>query len=145
MESVTGRAMDRLFDLAVALDDRTNARLNRHGLTPARAEVLWVLYRRGPSTQRELSDFLGCTPRNITGLIDGLLETGFVDRVPHPADRRAVRVSLSEQGRALLDGWDAERSDGAAPILAGISAADLGRFTEILDKVLVNLRRTDRG
>jgi DNA-binding MarR family transcriptional regulator len=138
METLALYAMDQLFDLAVALDDLMNARLTRTGLTPARAEVLWVLYRRGPLTQKELSGILNCTPRNVTGLIDVLIGGGFVDRVPHPADRRAVQVSLSARGRALLAEWDADRTH--SHILDGISAAELTGFTDILARVLTNLR-----
>jgi DNA-binding MarR family transcriptional regulator len=142
VDSVADRAMDQLFDLAVVLGDLMNARLVQHGLTPARAEVLWVLHGRGPLTQRELSQILKCTPRNVTGLVDVLLHAGLVDRVPHPSDRRAVQVSLSKQGRALLDGWSAERKHGTAGVLGDIAPAELAIFTDVLDRVLRNLRST---
>jgi DNA-binding MarR family transcriptional regulator len=127
------------------LGDLMNGRLAQHGLTPARADVLWVLHGRGPSTQRELSELLKCTPRNVTGRVDALLHADLVDRVPHPADRRAVQVSLSKRGRALLADWDAERNHGTAEVFQDIPARDLRTFTEVLDKVLVNLRRTYHG
>lgn len=139
MDSVDDRAMDQLFDLAVVLGDLMNARLTHHRLTPARAEVLWVLRGRGPLTQRELSQILQCTPRNVTGLVDALLQAELVDRVPHPNDRRAVLVSLSEPGLALLAEWGAERTQGAAQILADIAPADLATFTDVLGRVLDNL------
>src|SRR5262245_56766974 len=130
--------MNRLFDLAVGLDDLMSARLTRHGLTPARAEVLWLLHRRGAATQRALSEILNCTPRNVYGLVDVLQESGFMDRVPHPADRRAVQVSLSAKGRKLLADWDAERIHRTPQILAGLSIAELSDFTAVLDRVLFN-------
>lgn len=142
MDSITNRALDRLFDVAVVLGDLMNARLGQHGLTPQRAEVLWVLYGRGPLTQRELSQILKCTPRNVTGLVDALCASGLVDRSPHPHDRRAVQVSLAERGLALLTEWNADRAAGAAEALDGIAPADLATFTDVLDRVLVNLRRT---
>jgi DNA-binding MarR family transcriptional regulator len=142
VDSVADRAMDQLFDLAVVLGDLMSARLVQHGLTPARAEVLWVLHRRGPLTQRELSQILNCTPRNVTGLVDALLHAGLVDRVPHPSDRRAVQVSVSKQGRAVLEGWSAERVHGIAGVLGDIAPAELAIFTDVLDRVLRNLRRT---
>src|SRR5687767_15010273 len=91
-------AMDRLFDLAVVLGDLMNERLAQHGLAPARAVVIWLLHDGGPCTQRELSQALKCTPRNVTRLVDALQAAGFVTRSSHPTDRRATVVSLTRRG-----------------------------------------------
>jgi ABC-2 type transport system ATP-binding protein len=111
-----------------------------HGLTPARAEVLWVLHRTGPCTQRQLSQLLKCTPRNVTGLVDALERAGFVERTAHPSDRRAIVVRLSEPGRSLIVGWSSDREQGTTQLLAGIADDDLAVFSAVLDRVLVRLR-----
>ncbi len=140
METVADHAMDQLFDVAVVLGDLMSARLSRHGLTPARAEVLWVLSRQGPMTQKDLSRVLKCTPRNVTGLVDALLKAELVERLPHPTDRRAVQVALTERGRALLAEWGTERARGTVQALDGIAPSDLATFSSVLDRVLANLR-----
>ena len=140
MSARTDRAMDQLFDLAVVLGEVMNNRLAEHGLTPARAEVLWVLHRTGPCTQRELSQLLRCTPRNVTGLVDALQRSGFVERTTHPADRRAIVVRLSGQGESLIAGWGADREHGTVHVLGGIPTKDLAVFSAVLDQVLVRLR-----
>ena len=50
-------------------------------------------------TQRELSRALRCTPRNVTGLLDALEDSGLVVRRPHPRDRRASLVNLTLGGK----------------------------------------------
>jgi DNA-binding MarR family transcriptional regulator len=136
----TDDAMDRLFDLAVVLGDLMNRRLAEHGLTPARAEVVWLLHHGGPCTQRELSQALKCTPRNVTGLVDALEAAGFVARSAHPTDRRATIVSLTERGTTLVAGWHRDRDHGTAHLLADASAAELTTFVTVLDRILGNLR-----
>jgi DNA-binding MarR family transcriptional regulator len=133
-------AMDRLFDLAVVLGDLMNRRLAEHGLTPARAEVVWLLHLGGPSTQRELSQALKCTPRNVTGLVDVLETAGFVARSPHPTDRRATVVSLTPRGTTLVTDWHRDRDHGTAHLLGDTSAAELTTFVTVLDRFLGNLR-----
>lgn len=140
MSAPTDRVMDQLFDLAVVLGEVMDSRLAEHGLTPARAEVLWLLHRTGPRTQRELSQLLKCTPRNVTGLVDALERAGFAERTAHPSDRRAVMVQLSEQGRRLIADWGADREHGTAHLLGGIPAGDLSVFSAVLDHVLARLR-----
>lgn len=135
-----GGALERLFDLAVVLGDLMNRRLEELGLTPARAEVLWLLHRGGPLTQRQLSQTLKCTPRNVTGLVDALQAAGFVTRKPHPTDRRATLVTLTRHGQAVASGWSAEHRQGAGQLFGDISPADLATFVAVLDQVLARLR-----
>jgi len=134
--------VDRLFELAVVLGDLMNRRLADSGLTPARGEIIWLLHRRGQLTQRELSEILDCTPRNVTGLVDALENAGFVARTRHPTDRRAVLVSLTTRGQTLAAGWGVDRDDGTARLFAGTSSADLATFAAVLDRVLAALRTT---
>lgn len=134
--------VDRLFELAVLLTDLMNGRLAASGLTPARGEVVWVLHHRGRLTQRELSEILGCTPRNVTGLVDALEDAGFVERGRHPTDRRAILLSLTGRGKRLAARWGADRDVGTTRLLAGTSRADLATFATVLDRVLTGLRDT---
>jgi len=69
------RAMDQLFEVAVVLGEAMARGLGAHGLTTARAELIWRLHEAGPMTQRQLSQVLQCTPRNVTGLVDALEAT----------------------------------------------------------------------
>ncbi|MFJ9312719.1 MarR family winged helix-turn-helix transcriptional regulator [Pimelobacter simplex] len=94
-------AVDQVLELVVLLNRDMQLSFERDGLTEARARLLWVL-RGGPVTQRELADALAVTPRNVTGLVDGLVATGYVARAPHPTDRRAVLVTLTDAGSTLL-------------------------------------------
>lgn len=142
MPAVADRTMDQLLDLAVVLGGLMNNQLAEHGLTPARAEVLWALHSTGPRTQRELSQILKCTPRNVTGLVDALESAGFVERTAHPTDRRAIMVRLSEHGLSIITGWGADRERGTAQVLGGIPADELAVFSVVLDRVLANLRAT---
>jgi DNA-binding MarR family transcriptional regulator len=132
--------VDRLFELAFVLTERMNDRLAESGLTPARAELLWLLHHRRQLTHRQLSDILDCTPRNVTGLVDALQDAGLVSRQRDPADRRAVLVALTARGKALLAGWSADRDDGIDHLFAGSSRAELATFATVLERVLAGLR-----
>jgi DNA-binding MarR family transcriptional regulator len=94
--------LDRLLELVVLLNEDMTQSLGREGLTVPRAHVLWLLHHHGPATQRTLADALKVTPRNVTGLVDGLVASGHVTRRPHPSDRRATLVSLTERAAATL-------------------------------------------
>ncbi len=138
-------AMNRLFELTARLADATEHGLDKLGLTLARATVIWHVNYRGPMTQRELSEVLGVTPRNVTGLVDALESTGFVARAPHPTDRRATLVTLTEQGHKIAALRDKDYQEFAARLFGDVPADDLAVFITTADHVLGRLRDEDSG
>lgn len=144
-----GGALERLFELAVLLADSMDQGLVERGLTRARAEVLWRLGRLGPMTQRALSEELRCTPRNVTGLVDALERIGLVERRPHPTDRRATLVILTDNGVAASRGMQAEYEHAARDVFADLGADELEEFVAAIDRILGRLRgvasMTDRA
>ena len=129
-------ALDRVFEVAARLGDMMERALEERGLSTARAEVLFVLHQRGPIVQRELSQALRCTPRHVTGLVDSLEAQGWVARTPHPKDRRATLVSLTERGEKAAARMDTERRETAAELFGNVPAPDLATFVTVLDQVL---------
>lgn len=54
-----------------------------------------------PMTMHELGDALGVPLSTATHLVDSLVESGYVKRMPDPADRRIVRIGLTPSGNKL--------------------------------------------
>ena len=135
-------ALDRVFELAGRLGDMMEHALEERGLSTARAEVLFVLHQQGPMVQRELSQALRCTPRHVTGLVDILEAQGWVARSPHPTDRRATLVSLTERGMKAAARMDAERREAADALFGDLSADQLATFLAVLERVLDRIGRS---
>lgn len=136
MRSDAATAFDKVFELATVVGEVMHQTLAERGLTPARAEVLFTLHQRGALVQRELSDALRCTPRHVTALIDALESPGWVARGPHPTDRRATLVALTEKGTAAATRMVSERQDAAHTLFGSLSAAQLAAFVAVADHVL---------
>lgn len=140
MEEHAVATLDAVFELADRVGKLMYVTLTERGLTPARAEALLVLHHRGaPMVQRELSEALRCTPRHITALVDALEQHHWVARHPHPTDRRATLVGLTDQGSAAAERMDTERRAAAQELLGHLPARDLAGFTRVADHVLRHL------
>lgn len=113
--------------------------LAEQGLTSARAEVIWRLHHLGPMTQRQLSDALDCTPRNVTGLVDALEESALVERRPHPTDRRAIHVTLTKQGEAAAADWTARSRQLAKNLFSNVDRDHIEILVTTIDSVLEKL------
>ena len=138
-------SLERLFELAALLADAMERGLAERGLTRARAELVWRLRARSPMTQRELSEALRCTPRNVTDLVDALEAAGLVARGPHPTDRRATLVSLTDRGKAAAARMQAEYRKFAADLFRDLSPAELATFARVVDRTLGRLRAAVPG
>lgn len=89
---------------------RTSERLEPYGITPGQGRALRTLAHvpgcEGPDRAMRLSDLadrLHIAPRSATTVVDALEEAGLVERTPDPADRRAVRIVLTEAGRSAVE------------------------------------------
>lgn len=71
-------------------------------LTFARYEILTLLSftKRGSLPMTRMGALLQVHPTSVTSAVDRLENQGFVERLPHPTDRRAVLASITEAGRA---------------------------------------------
>jgi DNA-binding MarR family transcriptional regulator len=133
-------ALDRILELSVLISDDMTRSLARDQLTMSRAHVLWVLVHQGPVTQRALADSLGVSARTMTGLIDGLVGTGYVTREPHPTDRRATLVTNTKRGARVAAALQRGQVEFARILFDGMPAKRLSCLVEGLDELLVRLR-----
>jgi DNA-binding MarR family transcriptional regulator len=113
------------------------------GVTYARMRALHVLRCNGPTIMSGLRDELGVTARSVTALVDALEEEALVKRVPHPTDRRATIVVITEHGRERVHGRVEAHNDRAAELFARLPVEDqqaLARIIERLGNELADLK-----
>jgi DNA-binding MarR family transcriptional regulator len=132
---------DRLLEIALLIQQDLATSFAGTGLTIARTHLLWVLHHSGPSNQQALAAALRVSPRNVTGLVDALENGGFVARQPHPNDRRATLVTLTERGVATTTAMVRDREAVAARLVDGFGDQRLGRLGADLDAIAERLHR----
>jgi DNA-binding MarR family transcriptional regulator len=107
------------------------------GMTYPRMRLIHELAEEGPQIMAVLRDRLAVSARTITVLVDGLERDGFARRVPHPEDRRATLVELTDKGRAAHHAVYATHADRAAALFATLDQNDqqalLGLMRRLLD------------
>jgi DNA-binding MarR family transcriptional regulator len=81
---------------------------------------LVVLASRGPQSSAALAEELAVTSSTASRLCDRLVRKGLVRRREDRRDRRAVRLALTPEGRALVDAVTERRRAEIAHLLEGI-------------------------
>lgn len=135
------RGLGLLLQLSLVMHHDLAQSLASMGLTVSRVRVLWELRDRGPVLQRELADALGVTARTMTGIVDGLVSTGFVTRQPHPTDRRATLVTLTPHGTATTGAMEADQGKFVEILFGGMGKAKLACLLDGLEEILSRLQR----
>jgi DNA-binding MarR family transcriptional regulator len=105
IEQASTRAFVALLRAHAAATRRLNAQLSAdHGLTLSDYEVLLRLARAEDRRLRrvDLAEQVLLTASGITRLLDGLEQSGFVERAACATDRRVVYAVLTDAGLAKL-------------------------------------------
>jgi len=106
-----------------------------YNLTPQQFGLLRFLWEEDGLTQVELSNRSQIDRTTIGGLIDRLEQSGLLVRLPHPEDRRAYRISLTDSGKKLEQELTPLAEELHQAILARLSPEEIASLTAILQKL----------
>ncbi|MEI4273816.1 MarR family transcriptional regulator [Klenkia sp. LSe6-5] len=107
-------------------------------LSPHHARALLVVARAQGMRPSELAAALHIAPRSATEVVDALVARDLVARVPDPADRRAVRVELTEQGQQVQAEVHAARRADTQAVLARLPADERAELARLLRRLLAD-------
>ncbi len=108
MEKTTLELTRDLFQLMKQFPRPKLKQSSIDGLTRSEYELLVMLvmnFDEGKKalTVTEISALLQITPAGVTHLINPLEETGYIERLPDPNDRRIVRIGLTQKGTQMAE------------------------------------------
>jgi DNA-binding MarR family transcriptional regulator len=107
------------------------------GVTPAQSRLLRTLaHWETPPRMADLAERLEVVPRAVTTLVDGLEASGKVRRVPDPANRRVIRIELTDDGLKTLQGLRDVRRAAAEEILAPLTDEQRNVLGGLLDTLV---------
>ena len=104
MVDVSNQNVHQLSNDLVVLSARLVREIRRNSVDvpAASTRLMSLLDELGPSTVGTLAQADRCSQPTMTGLVNGLVEKGWVQREPHPDDARSSLVSMTEEGRRTL-------------------------------------------
>ena len=121
---------------------RTARRLRQEAgtdLSPSQTSALAAIERHGPLTPSELAACERIQRPTATRVLARLEEAGWVTRAADPQDRRSSLVSITPEGRALLEKLRTRKDAFLAQRLDKLDAEELAtleRAADILERVL---------
>ncbi len=137
--SESAEIVERILDQLQPLIARQRHAVARHGclraISSTHLHVLFLLEGEEPMPMSRLAELLDVSLPNVTGLVDRMVERGFVERGRDADDRRVVTISSAEAGREAVEEMDQIRRRTLGNVLAQLTPDQQRRalqtFTEL--------------
>ena len=134
---IPGYDMDRnlgfvISDLQRLITTAMDKELKALGLTRSQLRIVLHLSRQDGLTQVRIADDLEMGKVAVGGLLDRLQGKGLIQRKPHPTDRRATQIFLTDKAEALYRPILKSGSYVTKKMFAGIGPEDEKRLIDLL-------------
>jgi DNA-binding MarR family transcriptional regulator len=127
LETEAGNALD------VALQD--------YDITSGQYLILSLVSREGGRSSAELARRAFVTPQSMNEVIGALEAKGYIKRTENPENRRILQVSLTREGRRLLDRCEKSVDVAEAAFHSVLTPKKLAEFRATLERLLAAARR----
>lgn len=94
----------------------------------------------GPLTQSQLGQRIGVSGAAITYLVDRMVQSGHLNREPHPSDRRKTLLRYADHGSAVARSFFTPLAKHTATSLEGFSATELSTAHRVLTALVESMR-----
>lgn len=114
-------------------------RLEPHGLTPFHYLVLCCLWEEDGLSTTGIADKLKQLGATLTGVVDRMEDRNLVYRERDSADRRIVRVWLTDEGKNLMKVLPPLGAETIQRAMSNMSEAEQETILKLLDRIVENL------
>jgi DNA-binding MarR family transcriptional regulator len=101
--------------------------------TLSQLSALATVGKSGPLSAGEIAAIERVQPPSMTKILASLEQAGWIERSPHPDDRRQSVIAITMAGRELLAEETRARDEWLARRLVDFSAEDLRKLSEAVE------------
>jgi DNA-binding MarR family transcriptional regulator len=132
LESLVGYNARRA---ALTIIGRFTENMARFELSPVDFSVLSVIHHNPGVTSRQLCLALNLLPPNMVVFLRTFEKRRLIKRSPHPTDGRAIGLSLTPEGTALMTEAEAVASVSDNDAVGTLTKAELATLRRLLMKI----------
>ncbi|MDH4944154.1 MarR family transcriptional regulator [Sulfurimonas sp. C5] len=124
---------------SVVIKRLIESRIQEYDLTHLQFSILMNLYRNNTTTQKELLKYVYGDEASVTRLIDRLESKGYLKRVQSQDDKRKKNISLTEEGRFLVQKLVHFAKEVNQELIKDLDQDEAEEFLRLLQKVSSSL------
>ncbi len=141
MSNELEQAADQLLTFMVRLRrlTSTDPPPQAAGLSPSLMAIIDFVATSPQCGVKEIAKGLQLSAPTVSVSVRHLEDAGFLERQPHPRDKRAVQLSLTEKGRSLYEQTIRFRRQTFERLLASLTVEEQKTLLTLLKKALTTL------
>ncbi|MCB8814627.1 MarR family winged helix-turn-helix transcriptional regulator [Desulfosporosinus shakirovi] len=121
------------------LKNKLLQRFNEYNVTPEQWSVLNCLWTQEGLTPKELADMIFKDKPNTNRILEKLQTKELIVRKPHPVDRRAYQIFLTNRGWALKDELVPKAIQLLEEATKGIEKQKIAEIIKLLNQMYDNI------
>jgi len=134
------RRMEELLrNLSFNIKMKGREALKTWDITPPQFELMVKLYFTGDMNQTELAKSLYSAKSTVSDILERLEKRRFVKRNRKEGDKRIAMVSLTDKGKAVIEGVIDERVKYLEKLVDTLTTNERKHFLNVLEKLNLNL------
>lgn len=133
-DDYVSRAQTALWNTSVKIANKARD-FTEFNITETQFNMLDLLSKKESHKVTYLAEKMGVTPSAVTTMIDRLSNNGLVSRRHDDIDRRAVLVSITDEGRELISKFEEKCREVLKSYLSHLEPEELEALASIYEKL----------
>jgi DNA-binding MarR family transcriptional regulator len=97
-------------------------------LSSSQVKALFCIVDNESISSKKLAEIFEVTPANITGIINGLINQGMVQRVENARDRRVIFLEPTQEGKNLIENLEQHAMGHSVKMLSVLDEDELNHL-----------------
>jgi MarR family transcriptional regulator, 2-MHQ and catechol-resistance regulon repressor len=131
----TNQSFLLLMHTSKAIQDQIKNDMSKNNISITEFSVLEVLYHKGRQTIQQIAQSILISSGSMTYVIDKLEQRGLLKRNACPGDRRAIHVTLTPDGKELMEKIMPEHEDLIDSMFDSLTADEEEELVRLLRKI----------
>ena len=137
----TDKLVDMLLTTSRLMKQKMSYTSNLMHLSMLQIQTLIYIHKHENTSMSGIAEYFRIELPSATSLIAKLSDQKLVERFDDPQDRRLVRITLSAEGKTLLERAQHERKVKIEKILSYLSAREKSELLTILHTINIKLQK----
>ncbi len=120
--------------------DGLRKRVEPLGIVPGQFPALLELWIEDGQTQKQLVEKLDIEQATLANTLSRMERDGLIVRTPHPSDRRAKIVRLTDKAKSIRDDAYAAASDTNDQAMALLTEAEQRQFVDFMQRIIKTMK-----
>ena len=120
---------------SLAIIEQFHVDMAKFDLRPVDFSVLSLIRHNPGTTSRQLCQALNILPPNMVVFLKNFEKRQLVERTPHPTDGRAMGLTLTESGEALIQAAEKTAMDSGLKATSALTESERQTLARLLQKI----------